>query len=268
MDDQRLDEAQEGKAAITSLRTVSRIVDLIQLAARNRAGFTASDVARELDMPVSSAHLLVRRFAELECLQPGPEPRRYVPGPRLIRLALEIVAGLNILGISRPHMVEMAAETGEDVYLALADHRGVVLAERVEGSMSLRLAISLGVPSPLHATAAGKLYLASLSNDELEAVLERLPLEQYTSKTIGNEQSLRAAIARIRRTGFAISDSEHIEGLSAIATPIVDASGRLVAALTVPVPVARLRANRDSLIEQSQATAQKISRSLGWKPAA
>ncbi len=94
------------------------------------------------------------------------------------------------------------------------------------------MAITLGGRYPLHAGAAGKLLLAYLSDSEQKDVLPRLKLSRYTYNTITSIEDLKI-VAKIRTHGYSVSISEHIDSGCAIAAPIKNNLGEVIAALSV-----------------------------------
>lgn len=262
----RTREAGELRTSPAALRTVARVVEVLELAADRPAGLAISEIATLLDMPVSSAHALVRRLAELDYLRRRPSDHRYHAAPRLIRLGIRVAGGLEVMTVSRPFISDLAARTGEDVYLALVEDRGVIYADRATGSQSLRLDIALGTLRPLHATAVGKLYLAMLDEAELTTGLRRLKLERYTSNTLTDASALVRELKAIRRAGYSLTNGEHIEGVSSVAAPIRDGSGAFVGALVLALPRRRFRERQHVLIADVVAAARHISEQLGWEP--
>jgi DNA-binding IclR family transcriptional regulator len=248
-----------------ALRTVARVVEVLELVADRPPGLAISEIASLLGMPVSSAHALVRRLAELDYLRRRPSDRRYHAAPRLIRLGIRVAGGLEVMTVARPFISDLSARTGEDVYLALVEDRGVIYADRATGSQSLRLDIALGTLRPLHATAVGKLYLAMLDESELKTGLRRLKLERYTGNTLTEPAALARELQTIRRAGYALTNGEHIEGVSSVAAPIRDGAGAFVGALVLALPRRRFKEHQQVLIRSVVAAAHHVSEQLGWQ---
>jgi DNA-binding IclR family transcriptional regulator len=257
--------AEELRTSPAALRTVARVVEVLELVADRPPGLAISEIASLLEMPVSSAHALVRRLAELDYLRRRPSDRRYHAAPRLVRLGIRVAGGLEVMTVARPFISDLAVRTGEDVYLALVEDRGVIYADRATGSQSLRLEIALGTLRPLHATAVGKLYLAMLDEAELKTGLRRLKLERYTSNTLTEPAALARELRAIRRAGYALTNGEHIEGVSSVAAPIRDGAGAFVGALVLALPRRRFKERQDLLIRDVVAAAHHTSEQLGWQ---
>jgi IclR family KDG regulon transcriptional repressor len=249
---------------VGALRTVARVVDVLRLVADRPAGVTIAEVSTQLRLPSSSAHSVVRRLAALGYLERGPGGRIYGPGTELVQLGIRVVGGLSVVPTARPFISQLAEETGEDVYLAVPQTDAIVYAEKVEGFHSLRLSITLGEPRPLHATAAGKLFLAEQSSERIGELIAEIPLSPFTPSTITDPTALRNELGKVRADGFAVTVDEHIHGVIGVAAPVRDASGGFVAAVTMALPKVRFNANRSGLVASVVATAGEISGRLGW----
>jgi len=136
-------------------------------------------------------------------------------------------------------MRRIAKETGETVSLIIhVDLRGVCI-EQVCPERELRYVNTLGRPVPLHAGASRKVLLAFLPKEIVESVLAA-PLERITDHTVIDANQLRQQLAQIRRSGYAISHGEHIEGVSGIAVPVWGPTGQVAASLSVAGPSTRV----------------------------
>lgn len=250
---------------LSASRTVGRVVAVLELLASDGGPLTASQIASQLDLPVSSAHALVRRLTELGYVEMRPGERSYQFGPMMVRLALRITVGMDVLNIARPFIAQLADQTGEDVYLALVTSDGIAYADKVPGSHSLRMSITVGELRLLHCTGVGKLYLAMLSEEKRKALLGRLRLERFTEHTIVDRELLSQQLTDIRAAEVSISEEEHFRGVVGIAAPIFNAESVFVGAVTLVPPHSRFISNREQLINDVSRVAVEISLHLGWE---
>ena len=159
---------------------------------------------------------------------------------RLLALALGHAQRVGISGVCMPVLQSLADETDELVQLAVIEGDHVLFVAKAEGpGHSLRLLPLVGVVAPTHATASGKVWLASLPDDRALDVMRRQGLARVTSRTITSRARLLAELRSVRRDGYAITDGELDEGGRAIAAPIVH-RGRVVGAIAVSGPSSRL----------------------------
>ena len=158
----------------------------------------------------------------------------------LLALAFGHAQRVGISGVCMPVLQSLADETDELVQLAVIEGDHVLFVAKAEGpGHSLRLLPLVGVVAPTHATASGKVWLASLPDARALDVLRRQGLARVTSRTITSRARLLAELRSVRRDGYAITDGELDEGGRAIAAPIVH-RGRVVGAIAVSGPSSRL----------------------------
>jgi DNA-binding IclR family transcriptional regulator len=137
--------------------------------------------------------------------------------------------------------------------------------EVIHGNRALSITAAVGQRLPAHCTASGKVFLAHLPSDILEGLLEK-PLKAYTSQTITSKEDLLKQLKMIRSQGYAVDREETETGVNAIAAPICNEQGKVVAAMSIPVPVSRLVAEREpEMVASLKQAAQSISRRLGCK---
>lgn len=222
---------------------------------------SVTEISKRLEMPVSSAHNLLQRLVAADVVVVGDGPR-YSVGTRLVRLAIRTVDGLEIGGVARRHLQELARTVGDDVYLAVRLGNRVVYVERVPGTRSVTVDIRLGQALFLHATAVGKLFAAHHPQLERRMLAGERP--QLTPHTLTAADDLRAELARVRTQGHSLSVEESILGVVGLATPVLNSNDELTAA----VHVSALRAHMDderilTAVAAAQATSRAIERDLG-----
>jgi len=148
------------------------------------------------------------------------------------------------------------------------DGRHVVYVERRESPQTVRMFGRVGHRNDAHCTSTGKVLLAFLSEDALDATLTGWRLPRKTPYTIADQGMLRAQLAQVRAQGWAENVNESEIGTASIAAPIRDARGRVVAALSIAGPVQRLDgANLRRFTRPAVEAAAAISRRLGWHDA-
>lgn len=159
---------------------------------------------------------------------------------RLLALAFGHAQRVGISGVCMPVLQALADETDELVQLAVIEADHVLFVAKAEGpGQALRLLPLVGVVAPTHATASGKVWLASLPDGRALDVTGRQGLARVTSRTITSRARLLAELRVVRRAGYAITDGELDEGGRAIAAPILH-RGRVVGAIAVSGPSFRL----------------------------
>lgn len=245
-------------------RTVRRIAAVLNLLTRSSEPLRLSEIAKTLDIPLSSAHLLLGELMK-EGLVRQVDDRQYVPGAELISLGAMVISRLDVLNAARTVMNQLANETRQDVYLAVPSQSGMVYVERVLGPLSLRLEIPLGIPRPLHSTSVGQLFLSQIDRKRSEELMSELTMTTFTPFTIVDRDQLRKRIEETRERGYSLTDQENVEGIVAFSAPIFDFRNQMVGALSLSVFRTHAREFQDELIQGLLAGCFEVSVHLGHK---
>lgn len=222
----------------TTVQSVDRAVSLLQvLARRGSAGVT--EVAADVGIPKSTAFRLLSTLEARGLVDQDAERGRYRLGSTVLQLAAGATGAQDVSAASRPVCVELAGAVGETVNVVVTDGTEVTTVDQATGGSIVTSSDHVGKRGPLHATAAGKVFLAELAPDRLAAVLAR-GLVAFTDRTITDAQELRTELARVRSRGWALAREEHEVGLVVLAAPVRGADGEVLAALTVGGPTYRV----------------------------
>ena len=184
-------------------------------------------------------------------------------GIGLLRLAGATTARLDVVQEARPISRKLAADTGETVNVAVLADRSALYLDQVAGSSALQSHNWVGQHIPLHATANGKVLLLDLDDARQGEMLGRL--QAYTDTTITTRDKLRKELVQVREQGYAVAVDELEVGLAAIAAPIHNAHGDVIASMSVSGPTFRLTEERiQQIIPPLVEAAQEVSHRLGW----
>lgn len=196
------------------------------------------------------------------------DAHHYALGRRLFDLAAFALESREVIALARPAMRRLQHAAGHSVYLATyeTEEGVVVVVEVAAGRGPFQMAVRVGEALPLHATASGKTLAAALPEDELGAILARAPLQVFTARTIGDAESLNAELAKVTASGFALELAEHEDYINAVAAPVRDSNGRVVAAIALTAPLVSLDARGlTAFTPQLLAACDEVSRGLGWQ---
>jgi DNA-binding IclR family transcriptional regulator len=248
--------------ALASVQSVDRALTILRILARlGEAGVT--EIAGELGVHKSTAFRLVATLESHGMVEQNEERGKYRLGVGVLRLAGATTARLDVVQEARPVCRKLAADSGETVNIAVLSDRSALYLDQVAGQSALQSHNWVGQHIPLHATSNGKVLLTGLSADEIEKRLPRLP--SYTSETVTSKARLRRELAEVREQGYAVAVDELEVGLTAIAAPIRNAHGDVIASLSVSGPSFRLTEARvKELIPVVQDAGDEVSRRLGY----
>jgi DNA-binding IclR family transcriptional regulator len=257
--------AADGPATPGRTYAVSSVDNALTLlgALRDHASLAVKEGAELLGVAPSTAHRLLSTLQSHGFVTQDPSSRRYGAGPALLAVALASLRRVDVRRIGRPHLVALAAETRETVSLAVAEGTSVRFIDSVEGPELIRVASRTGEVLPAHVSSVGKIMLSSLTEAELLRLYPTPRLAGLTERSITSRPTLLEELATVRTTGFATSFEESAVGLSAVAVPVADRSGHVLAAIGVSVPASRLDGGRiDGIVRAALGRAARIEEEL------
>jgi len=223
-----------------------------------------SELAKKLGLSKGSVYRLLATLARRGYVEKDPQSERYQLTYRLFAVGSCTAERLGLREVAQPIMERLALQTGETVNLGVLDDFRTLSLHVVESAHPLRVHMRIGGLSA-HATATGKILLASLGPEELRRRLKGRRLEIITRRTIKSRPALLAELARVREQGFAVDDEECSLGLRCVGAPIHDHRGGVVAALSVVAPCHRLApAALPAAIAMVRGAARDVSHRLGW----
>ncbi len=228
---------ERGETIPTNLRL---LLVLEEIAAQGQP-VTPTDLNQKIGLPKPTIH---RLFATLEAegfLQRELDGRSYSPGSRLRQLSTGVLSSLRIRTARLAVMRSLAEEVGETCNLAIPDREGMTYLDRVETKWPLRIQLPIGTQVPFYCTASGKLYLSSLRRNQLERILGAIKLTPQTSSTLVDREMLMAELDETRKRGYSRDAEEFMDGMIALAVPILDSHERLLGALAFHAPIQRMR---------------------------
>lgn len=229
-------DAGEPQEAARSLRALL-VLDYL---ARAQHPPTLAQLAQRLDMPKTTLMRLLAAMQRAGFVAATPAEHGFVPGPQATALALATLRASAFTRACRAVLAQLVGKLGETCNLTAPDGDQVIYMERVETAEPLRLFFAVGSHVPMHCTASGKLFLASMSRLERGRVLARLPLTRNTPRTLTDPSRLEDELQRLSTRGIGIDNEEFVRGMSAVAVPVRDAQDRVVAAVACHAPTARL----------------------------
>jgi IclR family acetate operon transcriptional repressor len=213
---------------------------ILEVLATARRPLGVSELSVLLGLPKPTAHRIVRMLEGEGLLQREPDNRRYVPGPRLVRLGLDIVAASMVRAPRHAILEALSQKIGETCNFGVMAGSHVVYLDRVESAWPFGLRFEPGSRVPLHCTSMGKLFLSQLPMTKLRSLLRQLPLYRYTENTITDIGQLETELETIRAARLSTDNQEFLAGVVCVAVPILSPSGHPVAALAVSAPLARM----------------------------
>ncbi len=201
---------------------------------------TVVDLMGLTGLPKATLHRLCNLLEAEGYLRPDLSGRGFVGGHRLARLARLTLATSTERSYRHGILMAVSREIGETCNIVIPLGTEMFYSDRVETEWPLRHQLPIGSNVPVHCTASGKLYLSSLTKGQCADLVSVLAMERFTGNTITKQEELLVALRKIRHDRVGIDDEEFIDGMVAIAVPINDDKGRMIAALAFHAPSVRM----------------------------
>lgn len=211
------------------VQSVDRAVAILNALAASEGHLGVTELSNQLDLHKSTVHRLLVSLKQGELVERDASSRKYRLGIRLVELGYAWLNSRGLPQVALPYLHYLADKVEEITYLAVLDGDRVLNVLQVPAPHLVQSVSWLGAVS-LHSTSTGKIFLAQMSEDDLNLFLSK-GLPAKTDKTITSADELRAELDQVRERGFATSLEEDQEGINAVAVPVKQADGTVIAAI-------------------------------------
>ncbi len=251
------------------IKSVIRSLSMLEYMAQKGGECSISQLARELELPVSTAHRILGTLKAKGYVKQHQETRGYYPTMKLPRLGAEISEKIDLREITRPYLKKLSQESSETANLVVLDDEKmeVIYIDKVEGNSPLGIFYRIGHRAPFYCTGVGKILISEYSDTEIRILLEKIELKTFTENTITQRENFLEEIKGVRRKSYALDQQECERGACCIAAPLYSHRGRIIAAISISGPSIRLTPQRlkeltPTILEYSRL----LSRELGYLP--
>jgi IclR family KDG regulon transcriptional repressor len=250
-----------------TLHSVSNALRILEAFDDEHPEMGVTELAQRLDLHKSVIFRLVKTLEAHEWVRQEPD-RKYRLGLKAFEVGSHCLTRLGLGVRIQPILEELAGRMGETVNLGLIDGRDIMYVNKVTPKKILRLEVQVGVRMPAQCTAMGKVLLTYAPPAELDAFMAGVQsFPAATARSITSPERLREVLREIRARGFSWSDGELFDEICCVAAPVRDASGQVVAALSLAMHRKDVSPEQRPILEQEvTATAELVSRTLGWLP--
>ncbi|NJC56111.1 IclR family transcriptional regulator [Brevibacterium marinum] len=223
---------------------MTKAFDMLELLGDHAEGVSAARAAEVTGHPFSTAYRLLGGLVETGYADFDPSTKAYTLGLEVFRLGQKVAHRRGFAGSSKDLLQTLTRTTGESSILSVRRADAALTVLTVDGPQ-FRTTTDPGDESPLHTSALGQALLAHDAN--VDRTVDALVLEPRTPQSVTDADELRAKLERIRELGWAGQSEENDVGMNALAVPVFDLDGRLLAALALAAPV--FRRTLDELVE-------------------
>lgn len=246
------------------LQSLDRAVAVLELLGESEGPLSLADVCERMSLHKSTGHRALM-VLERSGLVERTSTNRFRLGLKLYELGTRAIEQVDLRARVQPWLRRLAAQVGETIHLGVLQKATVVYLDKVEPSnRRVWLASRIGTANPVYCTAMGKAMLAFLPSDAAAEIIARMRFTRFTPRTLATPEALQRALERVRRRGYAIDDEEVECGVRCVGAPILNETGRPVAAVSVSGPSSRItQQSVPGIAEHLLRCCREISGSLG-----
>jgi len=249
-----------------NVRAVERALQVLACFDDQHSERGISEIAQAVDLHKATAHRIVTTLVNYGFLERADDGQKYRLGLELTNLGFKVIRRMDLRREALPFMKQLVQDWDETCDLSIFDQGKVFYVEVLRGNHALNISAGIGQRLPAHCTANGKLFLAHLPTNELDDFLSR-PLTAYTENTITSPAELRNNLEICCNQGYAVDYEEYELGVCAVAAPIFNRRGTVIAAIGGPSPISRMTPERIAEIAGAfKEAARAISHRMGYNP--
>jgi IclR family pca regulon transcriptional regulator len=244
------------------VQSLERGLSVIRAFDHEHPELTLSEVAAQTGVTRAVARRFLLTLAALGYVR--SDGRFFSLTAKVLELGYAYLSSLSLPEVAEPHLEALVGEVNESSSVSVLDGHDVVYVARVPVSRIMTVSISVGTRFPAYATSMGRVLLAGMPEPDLAVYLSAVRLEPLTARTVSSVAALRGELARVRTQGWSLVNQELEEGLRALAAPIRDRSGTVVAAVNVSAHASRtsLEAMRRDLLPPLLKAAARVESDL------
>ena len=247
-------------------RSLERALKILCVFNADRQALTLSQLSQLLDLPKATVLRLCSTLVNYDFLGYDPQSKQYSLGLKLFELGGVVLSSFSLRRVASPNLTQLQCKSGKVVFLGiLQDDELVYIDKKEDPGNYIKFGSQAGQHRPPHFGMLGQTLMASLPDSEVDRLLRKSPLTALTKKTITDEKEFKSRLSKISKQGFVVDEGEAIEGVTGVAAPVRNFTGKVVAA----VGVGLLSSSENSkglkrIIKDVLGTAQRISRELGY----
>lgn len=252
----------------TYIKSLVKAISVMKSFDPNNPELGVSDMAKRVGLSRPTANRILATLVWGGLLEQNARTGKYMIGSGLFNLGSLFLLTRDIVKVAEPVIKELNELTGEVVNVHIRDKGYSIIVLREESKHTFRFAHHVGSVFPAYAVAAGKALLSELTDAEIDCLYPQEKLMPLTPKTVALRTELKKELAQIRETGVAFNREQSRAGVESVASVIRDASGAVIAAMSIAAPVFTMnQVKRKQLTTMVRLGTSLISYQLGYRDA-
>jgi IclR family transcriptional regulator, pca regulon regulatory protein len=248
------------------VQSLERGLAVIRAFSAERPRMTLAELARETGMTRAAARRFLITLKHLGYV--SSQGRTFELRPSVLQLGYAYLSSFSLTKIAQDHLEALAEELHESCSASVLDGDDIVYVARASTNRIMTIGLSVGTRLPAYCTSMGRILLAALPDEELDAYLDRVTLTPRTNFTITDVDEFRTELERVRSRGWSLLDQELEHGVRSISVGVHDVDGRTIAAINTSAHATRvsLKTLQTDCLSALRRSAREIDRDLAGKP--
>jgi len=249
------------------IQAVSHALDLLEQFRGEVDELGVTELSKRLKLHKNNVFRLLATLESRGYIEQNKVTENYRLGLKTLELGQTFIRQMGLLRQSKPVLDALVGECNETSYVAVLKDYDIIYLDAVETDMTVRVVPRVGSRLPAHCTAAGKIQLAHMSDEELENYFQQRDLKSFTDNTITDREVLRKQLKLVVENGYAVDDEELDIGVKCVSAPIRDYTRRIIGAVSISGPSMRFSTERmeKELIPLALKASEEISAKLGFQ---
>ncbi len=200
--------------------SVKKAFAILSAISASKDGMGVSDLAKKLKMAKSTVHGMASALEELGAVMRDPLTKKFKLGFTLLEIGRSAYSQIDLQTSARPITEELMERTKTSVFLGILNWSQVTILDIVESRQDLNITAPVGSTIPLFAGAVGKVFLASMAEEQAAKIVKSKGLPRFTDNSIVDMDLYFKELKQVRQKGYAVDDEEYILGVRAVASPL------------------------------------------------
>lgn len=223
-----------------------------------------TELSRRLQLSKGAVHKLLATLESDGFISQNPSTKQYSLGFTLLELGTKVLRDHNLVDFAKPYLQQLAEKTKELACLCVVDGKDAIYVDKIDSQHPIRFNVDAFRRFPLYATSASRVMLAFRPEAFIDSVLAD-GIRTYTPHSMQSPDEIKERLAAIRNRGYEISTNLRNVGVTGMAAPIRDATGEIVASVSLIGPSDRVVPQQDAFLQQVLLTTRNISFGLGYR---
>ena len=247
-------------------RSLERALQILNAFKNDRQVLTVAQLSEILSLPRATVLRLCTTLVRYGYLRQDPGSKQYSLGLKLFELGSIVFYSFSLRDIASPYLSQLQMKLGKTIFLGILENEELLYIDKREDPRNpITFTSKMGTRRPPYWGMLGSVLMAYLPDSEIERLLERNPLTATTKKSITKKEKYKERLRQVREQGYAIDIDEVFEGISGVAAPVRDFTGKVIASIGVGF----ISSSVDSkglkrIAKEVMATALTISKKMGY----